>query len=132
MADSASFAERRTRLRIEIIAVVDCNDGASTDRAVAYDLSQDGCMLQFAKKFGQAGDAIVMRWPGGVLLDGRVLWRKNLNAGVQFLSSPPESLLQHFSQGTPSADPEKTSSRAKPQSTHRSRLTPRRPFDPPP
>jgi len=80
----------------------------------------------------EPGDEIEMRFPFGVHVQGQVIWRQRLNAGVRFSGRLPHSLIADLTLqalGTSSLDqkPEQNL----PPVTHRSRLTPRRPFDPP-
>jgi len=124
--------ERRLEPRAEIVGRVECRVGARTETAIAYDLSSDGCLLQCPLGFIAPGDEIEMRFPQGVLVRGRIIWRKNLNAGVLFSSQVPRSLIASLT--LPELDAANLGQRREVGSSpviHRSRLTPRRPFDPP-
>ena len=85
--------ERRLDPRAEIVARVECRVGARSETVIAYDLSSDGCLLQCPLGFVEPGDEIDMRFQQGVLVQGRIIWRKNLNAGVLFASQVPRSLI---------------------------------------
>jgi hypothetical protein len=123
--------ERRLDPRAEIVARVDCDVGGRSDQVIAYDLSADGCVLQCPLGFVEPGDAIEMRFPRGVLVQGQVIWCQRLNAGVRFSSRVPDSMIAELTLrelGTTSLGQREP---CLPPVTHRSRLTPRRPFDPP-
>ena len=85
--------ERRVDARAEVVGKVECRVGARAETAFAYDLSSDGCLLQCPLGFVAPGDEVEMRFPQGVLVQGRIIWRKNLNAGVLFSSQVPRSLI---------------------------------------
>lgn len=124
--------EHRLEPRVEIVAKVECRAGGRSDQVIAYDLSADGCVLQCSLGFVEPGDAIEMRFPHGVLVQGQVMWCQRLNAGVRFSSRVPDSMIAELTLralGTPSLGQEREP--YLPPVTHRSRLTPRRPFDPP-
>jgi hypothetical protein len=124
--------ERRLGPRAEIVARVECHVAGRSDLVIAYDLSPDGCLLQCALGFVRPGDEIEMRFPDGVPVHGQVIWCERLNAGVQFASQVPRSLIEEFTlQELGSASLSQKREPYAPPVTHRPRLTPRRPFDPP-
>lgn len=124
--------ERRLDPRAEVVGRVECRVGARSEPAITYDLSSDGCLLQCPLGFVEPGDDIEMRFPHGILIQGQVIWRMRLNAGVKFSRQIPGSLIASLT--LPALDATSTCQKREvlPQPvTRRSMLTPRRPFHPP-
>jgi hypothetical protein len=119
--------ERRSTPRAEIISILDCQCDRSSDRAVAYDVSSGGCLLQCADGFVRPGDALAMRWPGGRIMCGTVVWTKALNVGVRFDERLSDPTLYSLVSG----ELLEASEASAPTSQSR-RLVARRSFDPPP
>ena len=76
--------ERRALPRAKVKVGVACCVRGRTEGAEIYDLSADGCMIQSSPGFGNAGDKILIRFSDGTGTEGTIIWRNNLNAGVQF------------------------------------------------
>jgi hypothetical protein len=124
--------ERRLEPRAEIVAKVECHVGGRSDQVIAYDLSADGCLLQCSLGFVEPDDEIEMRFPHGVIVQGHVIWCERLNAGVRFSSRVPDSMIAELTlRELGTTNPGREQEPYLPPVTHRSRLTPRRPFDPP-
>ena len=87
--------ERRKVERTEVVASVDCEAHGRSERAIAFDLSTNGCLLQCSLTFLDVGDAVGLRFPGGLVRQGEVRWRQELNTGVRFSGSFPAAAIQH-------------------------------------
>ena len=81
--------ERRAAERLKIQAVVDLSVGERSARAMAYDLSTDGCMLEAEKILLEAGSTVALAFRNGISASGKVVWTKHRNAGVQFAEAMP-------------------------------------------
>ena len=77
-------SERRTTRRTSLMREV---DALIEDRRVpllVYDLSMDGCKIDTSDEELSGGDDISLQLHDDVLAKGKVVWRINRNAGVQF------------------------------------------------
>jgi hypothetical protein len=125
--------ECRSVERNEVVASVECEVRGRSQRAIVFDLSTNGCLVQCSPMFADVGDAFRMSFPGGLSLQGKVRWRKGFSTGVQFAGSFPQSVIQQF------ALPDFPSPRAWVRSPAHSSRSPEstpvrglvRPFDPP-
>lgn len=76
--------ERRSVERLAIEAAVKCSMHDRSLDAIAYDVSTDGCMIEVSNASPKAGDPIMLCFPGQLSIEGKVVWAKYRNAGVQF------------------------------------------------
>lgn len=88
-ADDGQFAiedpmERRAHLRSAFMEHVQgCLNGAVL-RLFTYDLSMDGCMIETGDASVVEGSIIELTLVPGTPTIGKVIWRKNRNAGIKF------------------------------------------------
>ena len=76
--------ERRRAPRAKLRSAVECRSESEAGPAEIYDISTDGCMLHSPPDFVREGAGIVIRLSDKKLVEGTVVWRRNLTAGVQF------------------------------------------------
>ena len=84
IAETDKRRERRSTERLEVQAAITCKVRARSLNGVAYDFSTDGCMIEVASVPPKAGDPIVLCFPGQVSIEGKVVWVRHRNAGIQF------------------------------------------------
>ena len=88
------MVERRRVGRQRLAAEVDYRWGWKSDRAVAYDLSEHGCMLHSARGFVEPGDMILLRFTDRVTVEGR---QQNRTAGIEFAEPVHPLIVAHLS-----------------------------------
>ena len=76
--------ERRSVPRVKLRSAVECRSEGHVGLAEMYDISTDGCMLHSPPDFVREGSNIVLLLSDKKLVEGTVVWRRNLTAGVQF------------------------------------------------
>lgn len=76
--------ERRKVPRAKLRSAVECRSDGYVGPAEMYDISTDGCMLHSPPDFVCEGAGIIIRLSDGKLVEGTVVWHRDLTAGVQF------------------------------------------------
>ena len=94
--------DRRAAERIQIVAAVECTAGGQREIATAYDISTDGCLLQTSLGLLEEGDRVCVRFGHGQSAEGRVMWTRYRNAGVQFATPLPSAALPASCAAAPS------------------------------
>lgn len=75
-------ASERTAVDIEITEGP--AHGRASARALIYDLSQDGCMIEFVGRFLSPGDRVAVPLGDQTLVSATLVWQVGRNAGLQF------------------------------------------------
>jgi hypothetical protein len=75
---------RREAERFASRARAHCKVGQRRERAIIYDVSTAGCMLQTCAGLARSGARITLTLDHHTEIHGQVVWAKNRNAGVQF------------------------------------------------
>lgn len=87
---SAVFQEGTLNLRASERAVVDIQidegpeHGRGSARAIIYDLSQDGCMIEFVGRLLTRGDRVSVPLDDHTMVSATLVWQVGRNAGLQF------------------------------------------------
>lgn len=79
-----ALSERRTTRRTSLMREVDALIEGRRVPLLVYDLSLDGCKIDTSDEEFAGGDDINLQLHENVLASGKVVWRINRNAGVQF------------------------------------------------
>ena len=59
--------------------------GRASARALIYDLSQDGCMIEFVGRLLSPGDRVAVPLDDQTLVSATLVWQVGRNAGLQFV-----------------------------------------------
>lgn len=84
------FQEGTLNLRASERAAVDIEvaerpaHGRASARALIYDLSQDGCMIEFVGRLLSPGDRVAVPLDDQTLVSATLVWQVGRNAGLQF------------------------------------------------
>ena len=76
--------DERSSVRVVSDLEVDFLAGASTDRAVLYNVSAGGCMLGVASEIPEELEFLCVKL-AGLPIDGHIVWRRCGGVGVRFL-----------------------------------------------
>jgi hypothetical protein len=92
--------------------------GRASARALIYDLSQDGCMIEFVGRLLSPGDRVNVPLDGQTLVSATLVWRVGRNAELQFAERLDKTTIDHLTpkQAAPGAA---MISRSRPRSRRR-------------
>ena len=79
--------------------------GRASARAFIYDLSQDGCMIEFVGRFLSPGDRVAVPLDDQTLVSATLVWQVGRNAGLQFAERLDKTTIDRLApkQAGPSA-----------------------------
>ena len=83
MTQHAATQIRATTRIVTDIETVFCS-GSHSSRALVYNISTDGCMIEGADADAFDGDAISLSLPSLPPIGGKVVWRHDRYAGIRF------------------------------------------------
>lgn len=83
MTQHAATQIRATTRIVTDIETVSCS-GSHSSRGLAYNISTDGCMIEGPDADAFEGDAISLSLPNLPRINGKVVWRHDRYAGIQF------------------------------------------------
>lgn len=87
-------ASERTAVDIEITEGPD-HERASA-RALIYDLSQDGCMIEFVGRRLSPGDRVAVPLDDRTLVPATLVWQVGRNAGLQFVERLDKTMIDRL------------------------------------
>jgi len=76
--------KRRECERLDSDRSVDCRMDGKHFRAVLYNVSVTGCMIEMDYNHVGQGDRLYLRADGNIRMGGLVVWQNGKNAGVRF------------------------------------------------
>lgn len=95
-ADWPDRPERRRHTRATISAEVKLRRSSHFSYVVdAYDLSEQGCRLQFVER-PLLGETVWVKLADMESIEANVRWTKDFNAGVEFVRGIDARVLQHM------------------------------------
>ena len=79
--------------------------GRASARALIYDLSQDGCLIEFVGRFLSPGDRVAVPLGDQTLVSATLVWQVGRNAGLQFAERLDKTTIDRLApkQAGPSA-----------------------------
>ncbi|RVQ69619.1 PilZ domain-containing protein [Croceicoccus ponticola] len=75
---------RRDNERLDSDRLVDCRMDGRSFKAVLYNVSVTGCMIEMEFNQVGEGDRLFLKAEGNIRLSGLVVWQNERNAGVRF------------------------------------------------
>jgi len=66
---------------------VDCYTAGASSKAVLYNVSTGGCMIEMPDEIPQEWEFVCLKIVDLAVIDGRIAWRHGCHAGVRFLHS---------------------------------------------
>ena len=94
-----SIMEQRATFRFLADATVNCRVPASPRSATVSDVSTRGCRLSFDHGAVLPGNTILIELLPGFHAIGKVVWKKDNTAGIEFDTTLDESFLDHVRAG---------------------------------
>lgn len=82
--------------RIVIEKEVECEIEGVRDYVFLYNLSVGGCMIEVDSPTAHIGSTVSIDLAGIAEVEGRIVWRKERNAGVEFNGTIPDSIVQYL------------------------------------
>lgn len=85
---------RRANERLDSDRQVECRVDGKIFRAVLYNVSVSGCMIEMPFNQVRQDDRIFLKAEGGIRMAGLVIWQDQRNAGVRFDAPLHEAVVR--------------------------------------
>ena len=96
--------DERAAIRFVSDREVDCYSIGATARALLYNVSTDGCMLQIPVEIPRDWEFLCLRFEELEAIDGHIAWRRGCHAGVRFVQSLDPAVVASLSFTEPHQD----------------------------
>jgi hypothetical protein len=88
--------DERATSRVEVDRLIELQIGGRTGRALLYNLSMGGCMIEGPNNRVRLGDEVSLRLDDLINSTGRVVWHHGRYSGVRFEAEIHEAVVAHL------------------------------------
>ncbi len=85
---------RRENRRLDSDRMVECRTDGRTFKAVLYNVSTTGCMIEMSFCQVAEGDRLFIKADGNIRMGGMIVWLDGKNAGIRFDEKLHEAVVR--------------------------------------